>query len=47
MSRLFVVILKCFKLLDMSYLPMQNVYLPTQTIFVLCKSLCINGEIFE
>lgn len=25
MSRLFVVILKCFKLLDMSYLPMQNV----------------------
>ena len=24
MSRLFVVILKCFKLLDMSYLPMQN-----------------------
>lgn len=30
-----------------NYLPMQNVYLPTQTIFVLCKSLCINGEIFE
>lgn len=29
------------------YFPMQNVYLPTQTIFVLCKSLCINGEIFE
>ncbi len=25
MSRLFAVILKCFKLLDMSYLPMQNV----------------------
>lgn len=25
MSRLFVVILKCFKLLDMSYLPIQNV----------------------
>lgn len=24
MSRLFVVILKCFKLLDMSYLPMQK-----------------------
>ena len=24
MSRLFVVILKCFKLLDMSYLPMQE-----------------------
>lgn len=30
-----------------NYLPTQNVYLPTQTIFVLCKSLCINGEIFE
>ena len=29
------------------HLPMQNVYLPTQTIFVLCKSLCINGEFFE
>ena len=28
-------------------IPTQNVYLPTQTIFVLCKSLCINGEIFE
>lgn len=27
MSRLFVVILKCFKLLDMSYLPMQYVYI--------------------
>lgn len=26
MSRLFVVILKCFKLLDMSYLPMQHIY---------------------
>lgn len=25
MSRLFVVILKCFKLLDMSYLPMQHI----------------------
>lgn len=24
MSRLFAVILKCFKLLDMSYLPMQH-----------------------
>ena len=24
MSRLFAVILKCFKLLDMSYLPMQK-----------------------
>ena len=22
-------------------------HFPTQTIFVLCKSLCINGEIFE
>lgn len=30
-----------------NYLPMQNVYLPTQTIFVLCKSLYINGEFFE
>ena len=29
------------------YFPTQNVYLPTQTIFVLCKSLCIKGEIFE
>ena len=29
------------------YFPMQNVYLPTQTIFVLCKSLCINGEFFK
>ena len=28
------------------YLPMQNVYFPTQTIFVLCKSLYINGEFF-
>lgn len=27
MSRLFVVILKCFKLLDMSYLPMQHIYI--------------------
>ena len=26
---------------------MQNVYLPPQTIFVLCKSLYINGEFFE
>lgn len=26
---------------------MQNVYLPTQTIFVLRKSLYINGELFE
>lgn len=29
MSRLFVVILKCFKLLDMSYLPMQEVVIFT------------------
>ena len=30
----------------MCYFPMQNVYFPTQTIFVLCKSLYINGEFF-
>lgn len=35
------------RLIAIYHLPMQNVYLPTQTIFVLCKSLCINGEIFE
>lgn len=28
------------------YFPMQNVYFPTQTIFVLCKSLYINGDFF-
>lgn len=28
------------------YLPIQNVYFPTQTIFVLCKSLYINGDFF-
>lgn len=27
MSRLFAVILKCFKLLDMSYLPMHYVHI--------------------
>lgn len=37
MSRLFVVILKCFKLLDMSYLPMQEVQtvLPDTSCLVL------------
>ena len=25
----------------------ECLFAPTQTIFVLCKSLCINGEIFE
>ena len=34
------------QLITISYLPMQNVYFPTQTIFVLCKSLYINGEFF-
>ncbi len=34
MSRLFAVILKCFKLLDMSYLPIQKicVLLPLEII---------------
>lgn len=35
MSRLFAVILKCFKLLDMSYLPIQD-------IEKLCKILIVN-----
>lgn len=35
MSRLFAVILKCFKLLDMSYLPMQHVELFNYESFTL------------
>ena len=38
MSRLFAVILKCFKLLDMSYLPMQNLakMLPNISSLLIC-----------
>jgi hypothetical protein len=34
MSRLFAVILKCFKLLDMSYFPMQNLIFPRRGLKV-------------
>ena len=37
----------CWVFLIGNHFPMQNVYFPTQTIFVLCKSLYINGEFFE
>ena len=44
---LFVISCRRFSPFFTSYFPMQNVYLPTQTIFVLRKSLYINGELFE
>lgn len=40
-------VIDVISLFIVDYLPMQNVYFPTQTIFILCKSLCINGEFFE
>lgn len=39
MSRLFVVILKCFKLLDMSYLPIQHFTSFISVLLVLCFPL--------
>ena len=47
MNALLIKYDRCLWFVILPYFPMQNVYLPTQTIFVLCKSLFINGEIFE
>lgn len=47
MNALLIKYDRCLWFVILPYFPMQNVYLPTQTIFVLRKSLYINGELFE